>query len=79
MPTARMSTPPPTALEPPVTPEQKRLLLMLAAGGDTVAIAKRLGVAQSTVWRHIRELRERTNSATVAQLVATALRKRWIR
>lgn len=64
------------ALFVPPTPRQVEVVQLLADGLTDQAIARRLGVSITTVYRHVQELRERLGACNRTQAVALAFRYR---
>jgi DNA-binding CsgD family transcriptional regulator len=67
-----------TQPESPLTPVQANILNLLAQGLTDEAIARRLGLAITTVRRHISAIREELGAETRFAAGAAAVRRRWI-
>lgn len=82
--TALAAAPSPTAVprcDPPVLPPtlvQRHILLLLADGTKDSAIARRLGVSERSVRRHVGSLAERAGASNRFTLALAAARLGWL-
>jgi DNA-binding CsgD family transcriptional regulator len=69
-----MGAPPPGPV-PPLTPREAEVLSLMAKGLDNRAIAKRLGIAYTTVRGHVREIIGKLGARSRLQAVARAYQR----
>jgi LuxR family transcriptional regulator of spore coat protein len=65
-------------LEMYLTARETQVLTMVACGLSAKSVAKRLGIAPSTVERHIENVRLKTRTRNRAHMIAVALRDGWL-
>ncbi len=61
-----------------LTPKQAEYVALLASGLSTLEISQRNFISHHTVRNTITKAKERVNSTSTANLIATAVSKQWI-
>jgi DNA-binding CsgD family transcriptional regulator len=73
-PATTRGSPEPPSSPSPLSARQLQVVALLADGLGADEIAERLGIATSTVYRHVKQAKQRTGIATRSELVALAIR-----